>query len=179
VDAGAAGSLARHRTAWYLRHHPLTELPNGLGVRDHMANLRKAGSSGVGVFYIDLDGFKAVNDDHGSVVGDDVLRVTGRRLAAICRGRDFLAHLHGDEFLVLAPGVCDDTEAAALARRLVEAIESPILHAVGELRVSATVGFRVTTDVDAIDVAIRGADHDMQDAKRAKAAATGHARRRS
>ncbi len=133
----------------------------------------------MGVFFIDLDWFKQINDDYDSDVGDDVLRVAGARLAAACRDRDFLAHLHGDEFLVLAPGLLDDVECAAFARRLVEAVEAPIRHAVGELRVSATVGFRVTTELDAIDAAIRDADHEMQAAKQAKAAVTERPRRRS
>ncbi len=177
VDAGAAGSLARHRAGWHLRHHPLTELPNGLSLREHATDLRKTTTSGVCVFFIDLDWFKVINDDYGSDVGDHVLRVTGERLAATCRQHDFLAHLHGDEFVLLARGIADGTAAAAFERRLVEAVEPPIPHAVGELHVSATVGFRLVTDLAALDTAIRDADHVMQAGKRAKAAATGRTRR--
>ncbi len=111
-------------------------------------------------------------------MGDDVLRVTGGRLAEACRSGDFLARLQGDEFVVLARGIGSDQEAEALAARLVAAIELPIDHAVGELHVSATVGCRLVDDLAGIERSLREADQAMSDAKGAKAAARGTGRDR-
>ncbi len=178
IDSTAAGSLARHRADWDLRHDQLTELPNGRSLDDRIIELRRAPEPGLCVLYVDLDGFKAINDTHDHFVGDDVLRVTGQRLAAACRDNDLLVRLHGDEFVVLATGLLDEHEADALAQRLVAAIEDPIPHAVGDLRVSATVGIQMVGDIEEIRVAIRQADGMMAAAKIAKAAQAGRIRLR-
>jgi diguanylate cyclase (GGDEF)-like protein len=178
TDTAAAKSLTRHRAAWGLRHDPLTELSNGLGLDERIAEMRRVPLPGVCVLYLDLDGFKAINDHHDHNVGDDVLRVTGRRLAEACRNGDFLARLHGDEFVVLAHGIASEAEADALGRRLIAAVEPPIDHAAGELRVSATVGIRLVRDLAGIDEAIREADAAMSHAKDVKAAASGRTRDR-
>ena len=128
------------------------------------------------VLYLDLDGFKAINDRYDHHVGDDVLRVTATRLRATCRGSDFVARLHGDEFVILGQSVASDAEGAALARRLVAAVEPPIEHPAGVLHVSATVGYRLVTDLEGIDEAIREADLEMARGKDVKAAAAGRVR---
>jgi diguanylate cyclase (GGDEF)-like protein len=179
ADAAAAASLGRHRAGWQLRHHQITELPNAIALGEHASDLRRTSPKGVCVFYIDLDGFKAVNDDHDHLVGDDVLRVVGRRLVDSARDGDFVAHLHGDEFLVLGSGITDDDDARAVATRLVAAVEPPITHRVGELRVSATVGHHLVTDLGALSDAIREADRMMATCKEEKARGQGRERRRT
>ena len=179
ADAAAGGSLDRHRAGWQLRHHQVTELPNGVALRDYARELRGSPPSGMCVFYIDLDGFKAINDDHGHLAGDDVLRIVGRRLEDAAREGDFVAHLHGDEFVVLARGVADDRAARAIAGRLVAAVEPPMTYLQGDLTVSATVGHHLVADLGGLHEAIRNADRSMSEAKNSKAQATGRARRRS
>jgi diguanylate cyclase (GGDEF)-like protein len=132
--------------------------------------MRRARRSGACVFYVDLDGFKAINDDFDHGVGDDVLRTVGARLAAVKRDDDFLAHLHGDEFVMVAAGVPDDRDAATIAGRLVAAVEAPIHHDRGELRVSASVGWRLVADLTAFDDALRRSDQAMAREKRRRAA---------
>jgi diguanylate cyclase (GGDEF)-like protein len=166
ADAAASASVDRGRAGWLLRHNQLTLLPNRLSLTEHAADLRRSGRSGACVFYIDLDGFKAVNDTYDHAVGDDVLKMVGRRLMGIRRRDDFLAHLHGDEFVLLAAGVESEADAASIVARVTEVVEEPIEHEVGTLRVSATVGYRILRDVDELDEALRLADRGMAAAKR-------------
>jgi len=166
ADAAAAASVDRGRAGWLLRHNQLTLLPNRLSLTEHAADLRRSGRSGACVFYIDLDGFKAVNDTYDHTVGDDVLKTVGQRLTAARRQEDFLVHLHGDEFVLLASGVEKDAEAASIVDRITEVVEEPIEHEVGMLRVSASVGYRIIHDLDGLDEALRQADRGMAAAKR-------------
>ncbi len=166
ADAAAAASVDRGRAGWLLRHNQLTLLPNRLSLTEHAADLRRSGRSGACVFYIDLDGFKAVNDTYDHAVGDDVLKTVGQRLTAARRREDFLVHLHGDEFVLLASGVETDAEAASIVDRITEVVEEPIEHEVGMLHVSASVGYRIIHDLDELDEALREADRGMAAAKR-------------
>jgi diguanylate cyclase (GGDEF)-like protein len=159
-----------------LRQDRLTQLPNAQALDDRIVELRRAPVPGVCVLYLDLDGFKAINDRYDHNVGDDVLRVAATRLRATCRGSDFVARLHGDEFVILAQGVANDAEGEAVARRLVAAVEPPIEHPVGVLRVSATVGHRLVADLEGIEEAIREADLEMARGKDVKAGAAGRVR---
>ena len=179
VGVAAGRSLAHHRASWLLRRHPLTGLPNATALDDHVRRLRRTGTADLAVLYLDLDGFKAVNDAHGHAAGDEVLREAGRRLAAACRQGDFLSHLHGDEFVVVATGVGTDEEAGQIAARLVAALEPPIAVAGADACVSATVGVQLALDAGAIEPAVREADRLMNDAKDAKAVARGTRRRAS
>jgi diguanylate cyclase (GGDEF)-like protein len=180
ADVAASRSMAHHQATWQLQHHPLTGLPNGRRLRDHADRQRRLGTPQPSCLcYVDLDGFKAVNDDHGHDVGDDVLREVGRRLAAVAGPEVFVAHLHGDEFVVLAAGVRDEAAADSLARWLQGVIDQPIAHTVGALRVSATVGTELVPRLDDLDGAMRAADGKMQARKAEAWRLAGRERRRS
>lgn len=124
-------------------------------------------SSGrVAVFFVDLDGFKDVNDAYGHEAGDQLLAEAARRLRASARRGDRVARLGGDEFAVLAPGIVDDAEAEAIARRIVEELRSPL--EVGGVTVvpSASVGFALAgSDCADPDQLIRQSDLAMYLAK--------------
>ncbi len=175
ADAAATASMDRGRAGWLLRHNQLTLLPNRLSLTENAADLRRSGRSGACVFYIDLDGFKAVNDSYDHAVGDDVLKIVARRLTAARRRDDFLVHLHGDEFVLLAAGVETDAEATAIVDRVMEVVEEPIEHEVGTLRVSASVGYRMLRDLGGLDEALRLADRGMAAAKRERGRRVGSA----
>jgi diguanylate cyclase (GGDEF)-like protein len=166
ADAAATASVDRGRAGWLLRHNQLTLLPNRLSLDEHATDVRRAGARGTCVFYIDLDGFKAVNDTFDHAVGDDVLRTVGRRLSELRRRDDFLAHLHGDEFVLLASGVESESDARSIVDRIMRAVETPIEHEVGTLHVSASVGYRMLDDLEQFDAALRHADRGMAEAKR-------------
>ena len=177
ADAAAAQSLDRGRASWLLRHQQLTHLPNRLALTEHAADLRRSHRTGAAIFYIDLDGFKAVNDTYDHEVGDDVLRVVAQRIVEAKRSDDFVAHLHGDEFVLLAAGVETDAEADAIVERIIAAAERPVEHAAGVIRVSASVGYRIVADLGDLDEALRQADQRMAAAKKARARASGRVRR--
>lgn len=146
TDARQREELLRH-DAW---HDPLTGLANRRGLEAAMAAAPP--DRPLAVFFVDLDGFKAVNDVYGHDVGDLVLVEVGRRLAGAVRAGDTLARLGGDEFVALGWGL-DEVAAAAVAHRFDEALGPPVFepgasalpeHArVPVLHVGASVGYAV------------------------------------
>ncbi len=177
ADVAASGSLDRGRAGWLARHHQVTNLPNRVALVERAKDLRRSGRRGAYVFYLDLDGFKAVNDTYDHDVGDDVLRVVAERLSGVKRRDDFLAHFHGDEFVLLAPGIATEEEATGLIERVTTAVEAPIEVAEGTVHVSVSVGYRVITDLRSLDEEIRLADRRMTVVKRERAVASGRVRR--
>jgi diguanylate cyclase (GGDEF)-like protein len=177
ADVAASGSLDRARAGWLTRHHQITRLPNRTALAERAQDLRRSGRRTAYVFYLDLDGFKSVNEDYDHDTGDAVLRVVAERLSAARRHDDFLAHFHGDEFVLLASGVTSDEDAEAVIVRLTAAVEVPIELPEGTIRVSASIGYHVITDLRSIDEEIRHADRRMTVAKRDRAEASGRVRR--
>jgi len=92
------------------------------------------------LLFIDLDGFKQVNDNHGHVVGDQVLATVSRRLAGAIRGSDVIARYGGDEFLVLVENIRHATETAPVITRLRQAAELPVRIDSRSLQLSASIG---------------------------------------
>jgi diguanylate cyclase (GGDEF)-like protein len=177
ADVAASGSLASSRAAWTERHHQITRLPNRTALAERARDLRRSGKRGAYVFYLDLDGFKEVNEEYDHDTGDAVLRVVAERLESAKRRDDFLAHFHGDEFVMLASGVATDDEAEGVVERLTAAVELPIELPEGTVRVSASIGYRMITDLLTIDDEIRAADRRMTVAKQDRARASGRVRR--
>ena len=110
---------------------PLTRMPNRLMFEERMAAaLAQIGSDpescALAVMFIDLDGFKPVNDSFGHVAGDAVLREIGRRLQAIARPEDTVARVGGDEFLLMTLRPGHEAVAAAIAQRVLETLNEPL-----------------------------------------------------
>ena len=150
--------LLRDELAFQAAHDSLTDLANrAQAIRLIHAALSRAQRSGelVGLLFIDLDGFKSVNDTHGHRAGDQVLREVAQRLRGQVRAGDAAARLGGDEFVVLLDPVESEQAAVEAARRVISAISRPIR--VGE-RARATVGASIgvavnhddRTDADAL-----------------------------
>ncbi|WP_227520507.1 GGDEF domain-containing protein [Marinobacter sp. LV10R510-11A] len=116
----------------------------------------------VSVCYIDLDGFKTINDNHGHAVGDAVLRSVAAKLQTTVRSHDIVARLGGDEFVAILRDV-DDERAYA---RLLDAIRQPISFRHNVLQVSGSMGVTVYPDDDTdTDLLLRHADQAMYAAK--------------
>jgi diguanylate cyclase (GGDEF)-like protein len=126
---------------------------------EHLTAVRRRGGV-VSLLFVDLDGFKLVNDSHGHDVGDDLLTEVGRRLREGVRPGDVVGRLGGDEFAVVLPGAGDE-EAAGVAARLLTTLERPVVVDGHDLAVRASVGIAVAGgggDGDAFDAVDAGAD---------------------
>jgi len=116
----------------------------------------------VSVCFIDLDGFKSINDEHGHAVGDAVLKSVAAKLQATVRNHDIVARLGGDEFVAILRDVGDERVYA----RLLDAIRQPINFRHHVLQVSGSMGVTVFPDDDAdSDLLLRHADQAMYAAK--------------
>ena len=154
------------------RSDVLTGLANRLAFRESVqrsiARLeRHAGMSGV--LFLDLDGFKKVNDSFGHAAGDDVLRQVADTLRRVIRREDLVARLGGDEFAVLLSELRTTDEGAATARRILAAFEdSPVTVNGTPADVSTGIGIAVVTDPNTSpDELINRADIALYQAKRA------------
>ena len=152
-------------------HDPLTGLPNRVLFLDRLdQTLERRGREGqpVAVLYVDLDGFKDVNDTWGHAAGDEVLQVVGRRLAAAVRPGDTVARFGGDEFLILCERLTSREEAADVAQRLLDTISVPVSGHAGPVDISASVGIAVAGNPsDTSTGLVDAADQAMYQAKRA------------
>jgi len=122
----------------------------------------------LGVLYIDLDGFKAVNDTVGHDHGDALLKAVAERLLAAVRPQDMLARLGGDEFAVVLPDLADAEAAAAVAQRIVRTVGQPFTILEKELSVGASVGIALADSLE-VDRAtlVKRADTALYAAKHA------------
>ena len=129
----------------------LTGLPNRQSLEALlMARSQDALSGPYGVLFIDLDGFKAVNDVHGHHSGDELLRIVARRLSLAVRSEDFVARVSGDEFVVVSRcGTCRPT-TEKLAARVLSLFREPCDLGSTRLRISASIGIAHCPD-DAVD----------------------------
>ncbi|MGY4829695.1 putative bifunctional diguanylate cyclase/phosphodiesterase [Sphaerotilaceae bacterium SBD11-9] len=153
---------------------PLTGLPNRLLFEDRLSHALARSRrdqdrhvNRLAVLFVDLDGFKPVNDSLGHAAGDHVLRQVAERLKQVARERDTVARIGGDEFVLLLEDLHDEADSAALARRVVAAVAEPIDCQDQILQVSASVGISVHPDHGDADRLMAHADAAMYAAKRA------------
>jgi diguanylate cyclase (GGDEF)-like protein/PAS domain S-box-containing protein len=129
-------------------HDDLTGLPNRSLLEDRLVlalNRQRRERKPVAILYLDLDGFKDVNDTHGHDAGDFVLVAVAKRLTALVRPMDVVSRLGGDEFAVLCEGM-DEAAATKLAKRIVEVVPKPIDAGGIELTVAPSVGISLTRE---------------------------------
>ncbi|MBD8023672.1 diguanylate cyclase [Microbacterium gallinarum] len=168
----AAQAIARIRLEDTLRraamHDEVTGLPNRRLIEEDVTRTLFHAESALTVIFIDLDGFKAVNDLLGHAAGDALLRETGQRLRDVTRQSDVVGRFGGDEFIAVA-AVESAGDAVALAERIRAAIAEPYDGLPSELAITASIGV-VTVGNDGaavMDQLIRAADHAMYEAKMA------------
>lgn len=150
-------------------YDPLTRLPNRRLLRDrveHALVLRERRHTGVAALFVDLDGFKRVNDTFGHDVGDEVLVEVAHRLVGRVRQCDTVARYGGDEYVMLLEELVNREQAVTIGQRVLAGFTDPVQTMGGNLPVSASIGIHVATDVDDHDGLLRAADGAMYDAKR-------------
>ncbi len=123
----------------------LTGLPNRMEFGVRLEELVATGKP-FALHYVDLDRFKAVNDTYGHAAGDDVLRVTAKRLLRCARKGDLVARLGGDEFAIVQAGPVDVVRASELGQRVVDAFNNPITLGDVSHDVGASVGIALFPD---------------------------------
>lgn len=150
------------RLEWLALHDPLTGLCN----RARFIHAAENATEGGIVCYLDLDGFKEVNDSHGHVFGDQLLQVCADRLRAAARAEDVVARLGGDEFAVLCRPPLTDDHASRIGQRLVDALAEPVTIGGITVEIGASVGIAHLQPGADPDAAISAADRALYGVKR-------------
>jgi two-component system cell cycle response regulator len=163
----AQRDIIHHQAA----HDPLTSLPNKTLMDDRLAMACERATRDnalAALLFIDLDGFKGVNDSHGHEAGDRVLVEVARRLEAGLRKVDTAARLGGDEFLVVLDGISSRADADTVAAKLIELVGQPIDVGGEAVRIGVSIGIAVfPDDTRQVSDLVRLADGAMYAVKRA------------
>ena len=169
--------LLAHQSAQTTRHFnelamrdPLTGIFNRRqfenNLKKEIAEVDLQRRSNVALVMIDLDEFKSVNDQHGHVAGDMVLRMVTARLSARAREHDTVARTGGDEFMLICPDLQSKESADAFCQRLLDSLTQPIATDVGQIQIGASIGIAFYPDhAKGIEELIRKADEAMYAAK--------------
>jgi diguanylate cyclase (GGDEF)-like protein/PAS domain S-box-containing protein len=167
-DVSVARAMALQIT-YAAEHDFLTGLPNRMLLNDRITQaitLAPRHLKHVAVLFLDLDGFKYINDSLGHPVGDKLLQSIAKRLADCVRASDTVSRQGGDEFVVLLSEVSHSEDAAISARRILQAVARPHSIDMHDLHITTSIGVSVYPDdgVDA-DTLIKNADTAMYQAK--------------
>jgi diguanylate cyclase (GGDEF)-like protein len=153
-------------------HDDLTALPNRRFFRERLQRaLEKDGerSPELAVIYLDLDGFKAINDTHGHETGDRLLNLVAARITSAMRAEDLVSRLGGDEFACLVNGVCRCERLQEIGSTLFEAVSRPFTIGSLVLEVRPSIGIAMCPgDGITADVLLERADAAMYRAKRTR-----------
>jgi len=171
VEDVSARALAAQQLRYLAERDSLTGLFNRSAFQERLGqSLERARDSGepVALLFIDLDGFKGVNDAHGHVAGDEVLREVAQRLLGAVRDTDTVARLGGDEFAVMLDADIDGSTADTVSRRILAALEPPFDIGSIQMPISASIGVAAHPPLEGhAGGLIKNADQAMYEAKRA------------
>ena len=163
-------SASKEALARIAHFDPLTGLPNRrllLSLIEDALKTPEEHGHPIAICYMDLDGFKLVNDVHGHAMGDQLLREVAARITECLRSADTLARIGGDEFVLILTGLKSLDECQAIIDRVVERVAVPYQLESGMAFVSASIGTALY-GVDGLlpDELLRKADHAMYEAKK-------------
>lgn len=157
------------RYAYQALHDALTGLPNRVLFMDRLDQALKSRSRKpfiLAVLFMDLDGFKLVNDELGHAAGDTLLRAVAERMQGCLRPGDTLARFGGDEFVFLLDDLDDAAEAEMVAKRIIELLERPFLLNDVEVSISGCIGGVLPAPGATAKAIVDQADAAMYQAKR-------------
>jgi diguanylate cyclase (GGDEF)-like protein/PAS domain S-box-containing protein len=152
------------RLAEEARRDPLTGVANRKELFETLTRILEQGTL-TAALYVDLDGFKDVNDQFGHTLGDELLCSVAGRVRGAIRGVDSLARVGGDEFVVICGELDSTEEAIAIGERVREVLNKPFGLAVGSVRIDSSIGIAFARTPDADDLLAR-ADQALYRAKR-------------
>lgn len=157
------------RLAYQAHHDALTGLPNRFAILGELG-VRPLGEA-VAILFLDLDGFKSVNDTQGHLAGDRLLTEVGSRLSVHVRPGDFVGRLGGDEFVVIMNNYDRESDVVAFGNRLIQEVEQPFTDGDNIFALSASIGVAsFENGLEAIGLTpldgIRCADNAVYEAKR-------------
>jgi diguanylate cyclase (GGDEF)-like protein/PAS domain S-box-containing protein len=152
-----------------VHHDPLTGLPNRVLLNDRLemavSQADRSGSN-IAVCFMDLDGFKLVNDTFGHASGDTMLVEVAKRLSAMSRATDTVARLGGDEFILVLTGISGEEECRHMLERIMDALGRPFEIEGSEVQISSSIGVAIYPDhVGDGTALLRNADQAMYIAK--------------
>ncbi|MDP3230912.1 MAG: diguanylate cyclase [Acidovorax sp.] len=169
-DVSAKIQIARQQH-YLANHDSLTGLLNRAAFQSRLEkSLAQAQQDGgaVALLFIDLDGFKRVNDTEGHRAGDEVLRIVATRIASTVRAGDTIARLGGDEFLVMLDRDVTHDVTDNIGHRIIEALHQPMTVEGRDLNIGASIGVALNPPLESdIEVLMTRADQAMYSAKRA------------
>lgn len=161
--------IALEKVQALAHHDPLTGLPNLRLLQERFFNtvsVAKRQGWKVAIMFIDLDGFKPVNDIYGHKAGDIILKMVAQRLSKLLRKSDTVARLGGDEFLVIQTESNDDVAISHVADKILCGLSEPYEVAGSEIRIGASIGIAIyPTHGDNIHILLKKADKAMYMAK--------------
>jgi diguanylate cyclase (GGDEF)-like protein/PAS domain S-box-containing protein len=150
-------------------HDTLTGLPNRAQMESRLGQLieehRKNNKFNYGILYVDIDGFKEINDSLGHQMGDLLLIQTSRRLESCLRPGDMIARTGGDEFTILLEDIDDPNDAVVSAKRILSGLNAPFKLLNHQLQISASIGIALGDDSSQIKELIHNSDIAMYAAK--------------
>ncbi len=166
-----AGAQEQEKRARHLAlHDDLTALPNRRFFRERLGLALRGKGAGItplAVLYLDLDGFKALNDLYGHNTGDAVLSTVARRMSHALRAEDLVSRLAGDEYACLISGVSSGQRLHQIAATLFHAVSAPFKIGMQEITVRPSIGVAVYPgDGSTTDELMNAADAAMYRAKR-------------
>ena len=151
-------------------HDALTDLPNRVMLADRLEQALARGRRRdrlTALLFLDLDGFKAINDRFGHMTGDEVLRTVAARLLGVVRDEDTVARLGGDEFAIVAADLARAEDAASVARRLLDALSAPFESGDVTALIGGSVGISLAPgDASRADTMMQNADLALYRVKR-------------
>jgi len=152
-------------------HDALTNLPGLRLAKDRLGmaiRWARRNKTAVAVMFIDLDGFKSVNDNLGHDAGDYVLAQVAQRLLSCVRETDTVARVGGDEFLLIATGIHTPENASQIAEKIIHLVSQPIIFDKGQAAVGTSIGIALYPhDGEDMDLLINKADEAMYRIKKA------------
>lgn len=159
--------MAQRDLMRFARQDPLTGLENRLALRERFEMLAPGPTRPAALLYLDLDGFKPVNDLHGHQVGDALLRAVAKRLTVCLPPSDTVFRIGGDEFAVLQTHVRQRSDTMVLARRLLESLSEPFELNDSTVHIGASIGIALADTANAeLDCLAAAADAALYNAKR-------------